>query len=219
MAHIYVHKRCTGEKMVSFGGNNGNPFVGKFPDMSCGGYSRDAISDDDDVFHCLKVSRVEEILNLSIFFWDGRVDGVNFELPLIENLKSDVEFQYLKEIAMDLDKDWDRIRKHFNKSFSSNFYVSVASVDAENNPTVTPIGSMFLNDNQTEFYFEKFPSILPQHAAQNPNVCLLAVNSGRLFWIKAMFKGSFAGYPAIKLYGKLGVKRKASEKEIARLNR
>lgn len=120
---------------------------------------------------------------------------------------------------MDLISDWNKIREHFNKSFRSNFYVSVASVDSENNPTVTPIGSMFLNDNQTGFYFEKFPSKLPKHAKENPNVCLLGVNSGRLFWIKSLFKGKFSDYPAIKLYGELGEKRKATEKEISRLNR
>ncbi|MCK0157899.1 pyridoxamine 5'-phosphate oxidase family protein [Cellulophaga sp. F20128] len=120
---------------------------------------------------------------------------------------------------MDIENDWNEIRKHFNTSFSSNFHVAVASVDAENNPTVTPIGSLFLNDNQTGFYFEKFPSKLPKHATENPNVCLLAVNSGRFFWIKALFTGTFSKYPAIKLYGKLGEKRKATEKEISRLNR
>lgn len=120
---------------------------------------------------------------------------------------------------MDILTDWNKIRKHFNKSFSSNFYVSVASVDSENNPTVTPIGSLFLNDNQTGFYFEKFPSKLPENANTNPKVCLLGVNSGRIFWVKALFKEKFTDYPAIKLYGELGEKRKATEKEIARLNR
>lgn len=120
---------------------------------------------------------------------------------------------------MDLITDWNKIREHFNKSFRSNFYVSVASVDSENNPTVTPIGSMFLNDNQTGFYFEKFPSKLPKHAKENPYVCLLGVNSGNLFWLKSLFKGNFSSYPATKLYGKLGEKRKATEKEINRLNR
>ncbi len=115
--------------------------------------------------------------------------------------------------------DWQKIRRHFNKSFSSNFYVSVASVDAENNPTVTPIGSLFMNDDQTGFYFEKFPSKLPEHAKSNPKVCLLGVNSGRMFWIKALFREKFTDFPAIKLYGELGVKRKATEKEIKRLNR
>ncbi|NMH89588.1 pyridoxamine 5'-phosphate oxidase family protein [Flavivirga algicola] len=120
---------------------------------------------------------------------------------------------------MDIETDWNKIRKHFNKSFASNFYVSVASVDSENNPTVTPIGSLFLNDNQTGFYFEKFPSKLPEHATHNPRVCLLGVNSGRLFWIKALFKEKFGDFPAMKLYGELGEKRKATEKEIKRLNR
>lgn len=120
---------------------------------------------------------------------------------------------------MELITEWNKIRKHFNKSFSSNFHVSVASVDLENNPTVTPIGSMFLNDNQTGVYFEKFPSKLPKHTKSNPNICILAVNSGRFFWIKSLFKGVFSDYPGIKLYGVLGEKRRATQKEINRLNR
>lgn len=120
---------------------------------------------------------------------------------------------------MNIETDWNKIRKHFNKSFASNFYVSVASVDSENNPTVTPIGSLFLNDNQTGFYFEKFPSKLPKHAKSNPKVCVLGVNSGRVFWIKALFKEKFNDFPAMKLYGELGERRKATEKQIKRLNR
>lgn len=120
---------------------------------------------------------------------------------------------------MDLITQWDKIRNHFNKSFSSNFHVSIASVDTDNNPTVTPIGSLFLNDNQTGFYFEKFPTKLPEHAKNNPNICLLGVNSGSVFWIKALFREKFSTFPAIKLYGQLGDKRKATEAEIKRLNR
>ena len=120
---------------------------------------------------------------------------------------------------MHISSDWQTIKNHFNKSFSSNLHISIASVDSENNPTVTPIGSLFLNDNQTGFYFEKFPSKLPEHAKTNPNICLLAVNSRRWFWIKALFREKFSDYPAIKLYGKLGIRRKATDKEIRRLNR
>ncbi len=120
---------------------------------------------------------------------------------------------------MDIKADWNTIRKHFNKSFGTNFYISIASVDSENNPTVTPIGSLFLNDNQTGFYFEKFPSKLPRYAKSNPRVCLLGVNSGRLFWIKALFRLKFHTHPAIKLYGELGEKREATAQEIKRLNR
>lgn len=120
---------------------------------------------------------------------------------------------------MDIKTDWSKIRRHFTKSFRSNLYISIASVDLENNPTVTPIGSLFLNDNQTGFYFEKYPSKLPNHAKTNRNICALAVNSNRLFWLKSLFKGKFGDYPAIKLYGQLGERRKATEKETNRLNR
>lgn len=120
---------------------------------------------------------------------------------------------------MDITTNWDTIRKHFNKSFSSNFHISIASVDSDNNPTVSPIGSLFLNDDQTGFYFEKFPSKLPTHAKINPYVCLLGVNSSNVFWIKSLFREKFNTYPAIKLYGELGERREATEKEIKRLNR
>jgi len=120
---------------------------------------------------------------------------------------------------MDIKKNWNSIRIHFSKSFQSSLHVSIASVDAENNPTVTPIGSLFLNDNQTGFYFEKFPSKLPLHAEQSKNICALAVNSNRWFWTKSLFKVMFEKYPAVKLYGTLGERRKATEKEINRLKR
>ncbi len=120
---------------------------------------------------------------------------------------------------MEIKTDWKEIRFHFNKCFRSNFHVAIASVDSENNPTVTPIGSLFLNNNQTGFYFEKYPEKLALHSKTNRNVCVLAVNSGRWFWIKSLFKGNFKSYPALKLYGELGEKREATGKEIKRLNR
>ncbi len=118
---------------------------------------------------------------------------------------------------MDIKSDWNRIRKHFSKSFKSSLHVAIASVDTDNNPTVTPIGTVFLNKDQTGFYFEKFPVKLSESI--NKNICLLAVNSSKWFWIKALFTVKFSAYPAIKLYGKLGEKRKATEIEIRALKR
>ncbi len=120
---------------------------------------------------------------------------------------------------MNIVTDWNNIRLHFNKSFRSNFYVSIASVDANNNPTVTPIGSLFLNNDQSGFYFEKYPSKLPIHAEANNNICILAVNSSTWFWVKSLFNGKFRNYPGIKLYGELGNRRKPTEIETSRLNR
>jgi hypothetical protein len=119
---------------------------------------------------------------------------------------------------MDIKSDWKEIKEHFDRSFKTNFHVSIASVDENNNPTVTPIGSLFIRNNQTGFYFEKYPAKLPLNAKINKNICILAVNSGVWFWIKSLFIGKFKNYPAIKLYGELGEKRKATEVEIKRLN-
>lgn len=119
---------------------------------------------------------------------------------------------------MNLKADWIQIKKHFDKSFSQNLFISLATVDAENIPTVTPIGSLFLNYDQTGFYFEKYPTKLPLNAVINPNICALAVNNSKWFWIKSLYKGKFKISPGIKLYGTLGEKRKASDKEINRLN-
>lgn len=120
---------------------------------------------------------------------------------------------------MDIKNNWIEIREHFNRAFRSNFHVSIASVDEKGQPTVTPIGSLFLNKDQTGFYFEKYPSSLPKHAKTNPKICALAVNSGMLFWLKSLLKGKFNSSPAIKLYGSLGIRRQATEKEISRLQR
>jgi hypothetical protein len=47
----------------------------------------------------------------------------------------------------------------------------------------------------------------------------LGVNSNKWFWIKSLFKEKFPNYPAIKLYGELGERRKATEFEISGLKR
>ena len=49
---------------------------------------------------------------------------------------------------MELKTNWLEIRKHFNKSFRTNFHVSIASVDKDSNPTVTPIGSSQQQSNR-----------------------------------------------------------------------
>lgn len=122
------------------------------------------------------------------------------------------------ENNMDIKTNWIEIRKHFNKYFRTNFHVSIASIDKYNNPTVTPIGSLFLNSNQTGFYFEKFPTKLPENSKDHKNICILGVNSSTIFWLTSLFKGKFESYPAIKLYGQLGNIRKATDIEIKRLN-
>ncbi|NVK51561.1 MAG: pyridoxamine 5'-phosphate oxidase family protein [Flavobacteriaceae bacterium] len=121
---------------------------------------------------------------------------------------------------MDLIKDWKIIKKHISESFKTNLHVSIASVSNKGNPSVRPIGTLFLNDNQTGFYFEKFSSgLFSQNAKGNNKVCVLAVNSSKTFWVKSLFNGSFKKHPALKVYGELGQKRKATKTELYALKR
>jgi len=50
-------------------------------------------------------------------------------------------------------------------------------------------------------------------------VCKLGVNSSAWLWFKSIFTGQFKSYPAVKLYGELGVKRRATAIEVSRFNR
>ncbi|MGB0523268.1 MAG: pyridoxamine 5'-phosphate oxidase family protein [Flammeovirgaceae bacterium] len=119
-----------------------------------------------------------------------------------------------------LKNNWLGIRKLYRKCIQSNRFAAIASVNTENIPTVTPIGSLFLNkDETTGFYFEKFTSSIRKNAVQNPNICVLAVNSGFWFWLKSLFSGKFKHYPSIKLYGVVGKLRDATEAEQARIYR
>ena len=120
---------------------------------------------------------------------------------------------------INLEENWQIIRTHFSKSFSANMHVSIASVNEENQPTITPIGSLFLNDDQTGFYFEKFATKLNTNSKTNNKICVLAVNSDKWFWFKSLFKMNFSEYPAIKLYGELGIKREATDKEYRAFQR
>ena len=95
---------------------------------------------------------------------------------------------------MNISTEWKSIRKHFSKSFSSCLHFSIASVDSNNIPTNTPIGSLFLNHDQTGFYFEKYPTKLPLLYNSNNTICVLGVNSSKWLWIKSLFKNKFTDY-------------------------
>ena len=120
---------------------------------------------------------------------------------------------------MDIIKDWKTIKRLVNQGFKTNLHVAIASVDANNQPTITPVGSLFMNNDQSGFYFEKYISRLPLNATTNPNICILAVNSSRWFWFKSLFNSKFKSNPAVRLYGTLGPKRLATDEEINRLKR
>ena len=120
---------------------------------------------------------------------------------------------------MDLHENWGEIKALFRESFRSSFHYAIASIGENGEPHVTPIGSLILDKPGYGYYFEKYPNKLPQNLSAHSQVCVLAVNSGRWFWLKSLFAGRFPTPPALRLYGIAGDLRVATDQEMARWQR
>lgn len=119
---------------------------------------------------------------------------------------------------MNIDTDWSSIRRIFESGIASSKHCSIASIDKDGRPHITPIGFIFLRPDQTAFYFEQYTTMLPANFAHCKQICLMTVNSGLRFWITSLLRGQFSSYPGIRLYGEAGQLRDAWPEEIAMLN-
>lgn len=115
---------------------------------------------------------------------------------------------------MDIETHWHIVKKVFKQSFSSSFHFSIASVDENGKPHVTPIGSLILGKPGHAIYFEEFTNKLPINIATNKSICVLAVNSGKWFWLKSLISGQFSEPPSLRLEGETGDLREATEQEV-----
>jgi len=116
---------------------------------------------------------------------------------------------------MELIANWKEVKSLFKKSFKTSFHFAIASVTETGEPHVTPIGSLILGEPGHGFYFEKFTQQLPLNLDTNRQICVLAVNSSRWFWLKSLINGKFTSPPAVRLHGVVGDIREATEAEIA----
>ncbi|MBN1662985.1 MAG: pyridoxamine 5'-phosphate oxidase family protein [Deltaproteobacteria bacterium] len=116
---------------------------------------------------------------------------------------------------MNIGNNWETIRTLFEEAFKSCAHFSVATVNEDGTPGVTPIGGLILRDNQTGFYFDEFPRKLSANIKRNPRVCILAVNADKAFWGMALVDGKFKTPPAVRLLGTVGEAHRATPDEIA----
>jgi hypothetical protein len=100
-------------------------------------------------------------------------------------------------------QEWQHIHKVVNDAHKVAMYCSIATVDAQLQPTITPIGSLFLRENQTGFFFDTYAESFKEHLPQNNKACIQVVNSSRLFWLKSLFKGKFRIIPVCDCISKL----------------
>ncbi len=103
--------------------------------------------------------------------------------------------------------------------FSQAVFCSVATVNADGIPHVTPIGSVVLNDKKSGWFFQKFTKNIPKNAEHCEYATLMAVNDGKWFWLKSVLKGQFKQPPAMRLLVKLGEYRPATEAEGQKFRR
>ncbi len=117
---------------------------------------------------------------------------------------------------MELDKKaWPQIQEIFRNAFRSSFHFSIATVNEDGSPHVTPIGSLILQDDRTGFYFEEYTTNLTRNLARDKRVCVMAVNSSKWALIKSFFLGKFITPPGVRLMGTAGERREATPAEQA----
>lgn len=108
---------------------------------------------------------------------------------------------------------WQYILKLVQTVQKQSMHVSIASVSEEGIPNISPIGTLFLDDQQRGFFFDRYTQQLAENLDHHPTVCICAVNSSRVFWLRSLFKGQFKHYPGVRLYAHIGQKRAATVNE------
>lgn len=111
----------------------------------------------------------------------------------------------------------DEIKRVVERGQKSSIHCAIASVDPDGCPNVTPVGTVFLRDNQTGFYFDQYTNALAKNLETNPNICLMTVNTKSSFWLKSLLKGQFSSPPGVRLYGTVGALRPATTEELAQI--
>jgi uncharacterized protein len=114
-------------------------------------------------------------------------------------------------------RHWPEIQRVVEIGQRSSLYCSIATVGADGVPNVTPIGTVFLNPTPGGFFFDRYTSTLAASLDSNNGICLLAVDSRKIFWLRSLLLGRFRSPPGVRLYGTAGPLRPATESELQRI--
>ncbi|SDL12253.1 Pyridoxamine 5'-phosphate oxidase [Maridesulfovibrio ferrireducens] len=110
---------------------------------------------------------------------------------------------------MQSEVSWDEVTALFGKVQ----HVSIATVDADGTPRVSPIGSVLFSEEGCGYYFEKFPKSMRSNLDRDPRMSIMAVHPGIGFWVGALWRGRFKAQSAIRLVCEAGERRKATQEE------
>lgn len=73
------------------------------------------------------------------------------------------------------EKDWKNIQQVFKAAQKASLHSSIATVDQFGQPSITPIGTVFLNTDQTGYFFDTFTEKLSTNLGQNSKACIQAI--------------------------------------------
>ncbi len=99
---------------------------------------------------------------------------------------------------------WHTIRRVVEQGQGASAHCAVASVDMAHRPHITPGVTVFLRDDHTGFYVDHFPKAQSRHLDLHPQVCLMALDTGAWFWLRALLFGRFAVPSGVRVYGTVG---------------
>lgn len=118
---------------------------------------------------------------------------------------------------MDVFQHWATIRTLVEQTLKTTHFCAVATINPDGSPHIAPIGSLFLTEAGKGFYFERFPKITRANLEQEQRLCVLAApRLGLWSFVKALFRGRFVTSPGVRLAGRAGARRLASEEEQRR---
>ena len=117
------------------------------------------------------------------------------------------------------DQQWRNIRKIFGNCTNATAspalpYCTFSIVNKDGSPRVAPYTSLILDDNKQGFYFDELSYKTSSNLEHDQRICVLIVKNNKWFWMKTVLMGRFDHPPGIRLMGKVGKKREATEKEI-----
>ena len=115
---------------------------------------------------------------------------------------------------MDIQQHWQTICEVVNRALEKNSFCSVATVDPDGSPRLSPIGSLILGEKGKAVFFEQFLKNTRRNLERDQRICVLAVTGGFLYMLKALFKGRFDRPPGVRLMGRAGARRIATDEEM-----
>lgn len=112
---------------------------------------------------------------------------------------------------------WPEIKKVVSRCQRSSMYCSIATIGLDGLPNLTPMGTVFLGEEQSCFFFDLYATSLSANLDRDPRLCLMAVDSAKHRWFRSFLVGQFVSPPGVRLYGEAGTRRPANPFEIGQI--